>query len=492
MTIDASLHAQIRLAWFSPLPPSTSGIAAYSAELVPVLRERGYEVDTFTEDNARDAVWKQRRNHYDLTVFQMGNASCHDYMWAYLFRYPGLLVLHDAQLHQARALWLTRRWQPRRDDYLAEFRANHPEAPPDAGELIAAGLGAGLYHHWPLARLVIESARLTVVHNARLRDDLREQYPTAAIDAIEMGVADPLERGALAPPSGAVIGGTEPPQRAQTARWGPGEVPPSATRRAGAGAAVRARAGIPADAIVVAAFGGITPEKRIAQLFSAVSAIANRHPQLHVMLVGAEAEHFDVQALAERWHIADRVHLTGFVPDAELADYMKEADICACLRWPTNRETSASWLRCLAAGRTTIVTELAHLVDVPTVDPRGWRPLRTSADAGDPVAVSIDLLDEGHSLQLALERLAADAPLRARLGRAARAWWEAHHQLGAMADAYEGAIARATAAPVPRAWLPPHLRADGSRRARVLAQTMDVRDLVAEALSIPDPDDASR
>ena len=37
------------------------------------------------------------------------------------------------------------------------------------------------------------------------------------------------------------------------------------------------------------------------------------------------------------------------------------ADICACLRWPTNRETSASWLRCLAAGRPTIVTDLAHL-----------------------------------------------------------------------------------------------------------------------------------
>ena len=74
-------------------------------------------------------MWKHRRNEYDLAVFQLGNAGCHDYMWGYLFRYPGLVVLHDAQLHQARALALTRRWKPRREDYLAEFRANHPDAP---------------------------------------------------------------------------------------------------------------------------------------------------------------------------------------------------------------------------------------------------------------------------------------------------------------------------------------------------------------------------
>ena len=42
-------------------------------------------------------------------VYQLGNSASHDFMWAYLFRYPGLLVLHDAQVHQARALWLLQR-----------------------------------------------------------------------------------------------------------------------------------------------------------------------------------------------------------------------------------------------------------------------------------------------------------------------------------------------------------------------------------------------
>ena len=51
-------------------------------------------------------------------------------MWPYLFRYPGLVVLHDAHLHHARAWSLLRR--KRHEAYRAEFEFNHPEAPPGA------------------------------------------------------------------------------------------------------------------------------------------------------------------------------------------------------------------------------------------------------------------------------------------------------------------------------------------------------------------------
>jgi glycosyltransferase involved in cell wall biosynthesis len=433
-----------RLAWFSPLPPSTSGIAAYSADVLPLLAARGLAIDTFSELNAHEFVWRHRRSPYELTVFQIGNASCHDYMWAYLFRYPGLVVLHDAQLHQARALHLTSRWQPRRLDYLAEFCANHPEAPPDVAELVAAGLGGTLYQHWPLIRLVIERARLTIVHNARLAHSLRRDHPAARIESIEMGVAEVGEG--------------------------------SAERRA----AVRQRHDIPADAIVLTAVGGVTPEKRISQLIRALGAISDRHPTLHLLLVGRAAAHFDVLSEARRWGIADRVRMTGYVEDDELDDYLGASDVCACLRWPTNRETSASWLRCLAAGRATLISELAHLADVPTVDPRGWQRRTVEEKPQAAVAVSIDLLDEDHSLQLALERLATDAGLRQQLGDAARAWWSAHHQLEPMADAYVRLLAAATETPAPDVALPPHLLDDGSGLVKRLATGLGVQGLVAD------------
>src|SRR6185369_3923083 len=108
----------MRVAWFSPLPPVRSGIAAYSASLIPRLAAIG-AIDAFAEANAHDFVWMHRRVPYDLVVYHLGNASCHDYIWAYLVRYPGLVVVHDPRLHHARARQLL--GADRAADYRREF-----------------------------------------------------------------------------------------------------------------------------------------------------------------------------------------------------------------------------------------------------------------------------------------------------------------------------------------------------------------------------------
>lgn len=438
-----------RLAWFSPMPPSTSGIAAYSAELLSALRERGHFIDVFHERNAHDFVWKHRREPYRLTVYQMGNARCHDFMWGYLFRYPGMVVLHDAQLHQARALHLTARWRPRRADYMAEFQANHPEASADVALLIAAGLGGTLFTHWPMTRLIIEHSRLVVVHNRYLAQQLAERHEGRPIRAIEMGVPDP----------------TATPLQLTSAH-------------------IRSQHAIPPDAVIVAAIGGLTPEKRLGEIVRAVAALAQARPQIYLLVVGARADHYDVVEEARTWGLSDRVRTAGFVADEELPAYLAAADVCACLRWPTNRETSASWLRCLAASKPTLITDLAHQCDVPVLDPRGWRVLDARHPARDPVAVAIDLLDEQHSLQLALERLAVDARLREMLGRSARRWWESHHRLDTMVDAYETLLEDAAAIPPPEGRaLPAHLRDDGSGRLREILEALGVSSRAADLLA---------
>jgi hypothetical protein len=74
----------------------------------------------------------------------------------------------------------------------------------------------------------------------------------------------------------------------------------------------------------------------------------------------------------------------------------------------------------MAAGKPTVIIDLAHLSDVPSLDPRTWQPNIPPHEAHDahPVAVAIDILDEDHSLRLAMRRLAQDASLRAVLGSA--------------------------------------------------------------------------
>ena len=105
------------------MPPVRSGVATCSADLVPALQGE-YEIDVFVDAtlrnpapgqrSAHEFVWLNQQLPYDLTVFQLGNSSAHDFIWPYLFRYPGLTVLHDTRLHHARAGALLRK-SPRRD-----------------------------------------------------------------------------------------------------------------------------------------------------------------------------------------------------------------------------------------------------------------------------------------------------------------------------------------------------------------------------------------
>ena len=146
------------------------------------------------------------------------------------------------------------------------------------------------------------------------------------------------------------------------------------------------------------------------------------------------------------------------------------ADIACCLRWPTAQETSASWLRCLAAGLPTIVTDLAHQSHLPTLDPRNWTVQHGLPDLRPPapLAVAIDILDEDHSLDLALRRLAGDPALRQQLGTAARGHWSAQHRLDHMAADYEHALTTAAALEAGAAELPGHLRPNPLDHAQTL------------------------
>src|SRR5258708_3344957 len=313
----------MRLAWFSPLPPARSGIAAYSDELLPLL-DANHTIDRFPETRAHDFVWMARRNPYDLVVYQLGNAPCHDYMWAYFAAFPGLVVLHDAVLHQARARQLLQ--NRRADDYRREFAYDHPDAAEGVAEYAVEGLGGPIYYCWSMLRVVMHTARLVAVHSARIADDLREEYPSVRIDTIRMGV-----------PAVASI-----------------DV-----------AAARRALGDSERAIVFAAFGKVTPEKRIAPIARALARLVADGIDARLLLVGDASEYLALPDVLARSGVAARVQITGHVANADVASHLAAADACLCLRWPTTGESSASWLRCLAAGRATVLTDLAHLVDIP-------------------------------------------------------------------------------------------------------------------------------
>jgi len=408
----------MRVAWFSPRPPARSGIAAYSAELLPALR-RSFEIDWFDDSDAHDFVWKHQRKPYDLTVYQLGNARCHDYMWAYLVRYPGLVVLHDARLHHARARHLLA--QGRADDYRREFEFDHPDAPAAAAEYAVDGLSGSIYYFWSMLRVPVITARLVAVHNARVAADLAREYPDAEVETIRMGVR-----------------ASAPPEHARST--------------------IRAAWNLPTGAIVFAAFGKVTAEKRVGAILDALAALRRDGIDARLLLVGDIGEYSTLAADVDRLNIANVVRVTGYVADDEIDAYLAAADACLCLRWPTALETSASWLRCLAAGRATVISDLAHLVDVPS-----------------GVALRVDLLDEARTLVDAMRRLATDPDLRAAVGRAGLEYFTAHHTIDLMTAGYVRLLSRAADRTVRIvAGLPAHFTDDHGEEARAVARQFGV------------------
>ncbi len=235
---------------------------------------------------------------------------------------------------------------------------------------------------------------------------------------------------------------------------------------------VRGGYGLNDDSLVFGVFGGLIPEKRIPQILEAFAAVLPYAPTAHLLLAGAAARHYDVAADVRGRGLESRVTITGYVDtDEALTACIAACDVSLNLRWPTAREMSGPWLRALAAERPTIMIDLAHLTDVPSLDPRTWRvhPGSGVRDPGsgvrdpDAVTVAIDILDENHSLRLAMRRLATDGELRASLGAAGRRYWEREHSMPRMLEDYERILADAAGRPAPRVTLPEHLVTNGDR-----------------------------
>ncbi len=388
----------IALDYLSPLPPVRSGIADYSADLLPhlaaladlrVVRLPDQPVCAEMERRWRPValaeIGREIGQEDRLALYQMGNNPYHEAVAEVAMRRPGILTLHDMVLHH-----LLHKMTLGRGD----FAGYRDRLAADHGWI---GEAASHPRHWGIEdqasvfaleahRSLLRRQRGVLVHSGWAAERLREQDPELRVRAVPMGV--PL--------------------------------PPPADRAAGL--ALRQRHGIPADLTLLGSFGFQTPIKRTATV---VRALADpRLKSAHMMVVGESSPALDIDQIARQAGVRERVHLLGYLPFDELTAAIAATDVALNLRYPTAGETSASLLRVLAVGRPCVVSDYAQFAALP-----------------DEVVIKVPLAgvaldeDEPAALAAALERLSASPHQLRAMGGAARDHVRTHHNPASAARA---------------------------------------------------------
>lgn len=403
---SAGARQPLRLDYLSPLPPVRSGIADYSADLLPhlaavadvrVLRLPEQPVSAEIAAAWRPMPAADAGAGGRLPLYQMGNNPYHSAVWDLAAERPGVLVLHDLVLHHL----LVERTLGRRlfEPYAEALARDHGWL----GEAVARPRWWGGYSDaglfaLPAHRTLLRRQRGVLVHSRWAAGVLAEEDPELAVRTVPMGVPLP----AAADPA--------------------------------AGAVLRRRYGIPQAAPLLGSFGFQTPIKRT---LTALAALAE--PPLadaRLLVVGEVSADLDLAAAAERLGVAERVTVTGFVPYSELQAAIAACDLCVNLRYPTAGETSASLLRVLAAGRPALVSDYAQFAELP-----------------EEIALRVRLGGEDGAEERALAgsagELLADRRRLAAMGEAAREHVRREHDPARAAAAVAAACSELAAAEPP-------------------------------------------
>ncbi len=401
------------IAFFSPLPPRKSGVSDYSAFLLEELRKT-YRIDLFHDSGyvpepalaSADYMSCDYRlfdriasaKDYHAIVYQMGNSWYHSYMYNLMMRHKGLVTLHDFCLvgfhlnyGRARGMGLRfltdalRQWYPEARDEVDEAVASWPENWEAIGrDCIRRG--------WYLNRAVLNAAEEMVVHSPWCVGQVEKYSPEYAdkVTVIPHGIH---------------------PKRTTDAQR----------------VEIRQKFNLPLDAVLVASFGFIHPDKMSPEALDAFVTIARDEPKALFIFAGEEADGGEVRRHAASAGLNDRVRFLGRQPWEAFGQLISVSDVGVNLRLPpTNGETSGALLNLLASGVPTVVTDVATFSDYPS-----------------SVVRKVHWETEGpDGLLRAMHGLATDPAARLELGQAAWSYVDEYHEWSRVTNLYIEAIER--------------------------------------------------
>lgn len=332
-----------KLAYVSPLPPERTGIADYSAELLPELA-RHYEIDvivaqeTITDPwinencSVRSVDWFTSHAHlYERVLYHFGNSPYHQHMFDLLARVPGVVVLHDFFLGHITTHMDGLEGQDY-PDFLAKtlYQAHGYQA---INERYHADNIWDMAWKYPCNKTVLENATGVIVHSNNSRRLAAQWF--GEIFAKDWSVIPLLRVSAI----------TEGRAEARLAL------------------------GLNEATFMVCSFGVLGPNKQNQRLLDAwLASSLSKDKRCQLMFVGESdagvyGEELTVKIRNSGY--ADRIHITGWTNMAQFRQYLAAADMGVQLRTLSRGETSAAVLDCMNYGLPTIVNANGSMADLP-------------------------------------------------------------------------------------------------------------------------------
>lgn len=177
-------------------------------------------------------------------------------------------------------------------------------------------------------------------------------------------------------------------------------------------AELRARLGVPQEALVVGCIANLRPVKNQAMIVRALAEIPRSGSAVHLVLIGEGPSRSMLQGLASGLGLADRVHLVGQIPEA--AHYHRAFDVSVLASLSEGFPNTL--VEAMAAARAVVATNVGGIPDAIADNETGFliAPNDLAAFAN------------------ALERLLGDPVLRFRMGAAGREFAAVHFHEGAV------------------------------------------------------------
>ncbi len=339
------------------MPPNPSGIADYSEALVREFQKL-HEVVVFSAEAPFHPAG------FDAIVYHLGNNPHHDFVYRTALRHPGVVVLHESNLHHlithltiSKGDW---------DSYVAEAEYNGGEpARLRAEEARTLTIGPD-YEGIAMTRRLLETAKGVIVHSRFMEQQVRSANYTGPLTVIPHGAwVEPVE-----------------------------------------GSLYRAKLGLAPEVPLFGAFGYLKPYKRIAESLRSFRRLLKEVPEAKMILVGEPHPEFPVQRLIATLRLESSVRVIGFAPLEEFAGYMAACDVVLNLRYPTVGESSGSLLRALGSGRAVLVSDIGSFSEFP-----------------DDVCLKVPVLAGEEDVLFAYMKLLATRPdLAQAMGQRAREW----------------------------------------------------------------------